>query len=226
MRTWCEVRNFASQKFRLTPESTQRSVQEPMKKCRGLLQILEWYVLWSSRTELKLVFWPASTSDSVTRVNDSTRVTIFGDSDSNRVTLRKMVTRLESLFYKMTRFVSSHSQWLETRFRVIFTKPLSSWWTNPLRLHSKKWAVFVSVMIKIGSNFLLCLSSRSMLPFKDQVSPPCTEVDLRLCFQWGVSRAQYIDTLSWFNAVFAYRDHGSGPHTVTLTLFQIPVKLF
>ena len=37
-------------------------------------------------------------SDSVTRVNDSTRVTIFGDSDSTRVTLRKIVTRLESRF--------------------------------------------------------------------------------------------------------------------------------
>jgi len=34
------------------------------------------------------------------------------------------------------------------------------------------------------------------------------------------------DTLSWFNVVFAYRDHGSGPHTVTLSLFQIPVKRF
>jgi len=37
-------------------------------------------------------------SDSVTRVNDSNRVTIFGDSDSTRVTLKKMVTRLESRF--------------------------------------------------------------------------------------------------------------------------------
>jgi len=33
-------------------------------------------------------------SDSVTRVNDSTRVTIFGDSNSTRVTLKKIVTRL------------------------------------------------------------------------------------------------------------------------------------
>jgi len=37
-------------------------------------------------------------SDSVTRVNNSSRVTIFCDSDSTRVTLRKMVTRLESRF--------------------------------------------------------------------------------------------------------------------------------
>ena len=37
-------------------------------------------------------------SDSATLVNDSTRVTNFGDSDSTRVTLRKMVTRLESRF--------------------------------------------------------------------------------------------------------------------------------
>jgi len=56
------------------------------------------------------------------------------------------------------------------------------------------------------------------------VSPPCVEVDLRLCFHWRVSRTQYIDTLSRFNAVFPYRNHDSGPHTVTLSLFQIPVK--
>jgi len=26
------------------------------------------------------------------------------------------------------------------------------------------------------------------------------------------------NTLSWFNVVFAYRDHGIGPHTVVLSL--------
>jgi len=57
-------------------------------------------------------------------------------------------------------------------------------------------------MIKIGGNFLFCLSSRTMLHFKDKVSPICIEKDLRLCFHWRVSRAQYIDTLSWSNVVF------------------------
>jgi len=28
----------------------------------------------------------------------------------------------------------------------------------------------------------------------------------------------------WFDVVFTYRDHGSGRHTVTLSLFQIPAK--
>jgi len=37
-------------------------------------------------------------------------------------------------------------------------------------------------LIKIGGNFLFCLSSRAKLHFKDQVSPTCTEGDLRLCF--------------------------------------------
>ena len=41
-----------------------------------------------------------------------------------------------------------------------------------------------------------------------------------------MNRAQYIDTLSWFNVVFACRDHCSGPHTVTLSHFQIPIKWF
>jgi len=39
------------------------------------------------------------------------------------------------------------------------------------------------------------LSSRAMLHFKDQASPTCLEEDLRLCFHWRVSRAQYTDTL-------------------------------
>jgi len=112
-----------------------------------------------------------------------------------------------------------------TRDKVIFTKSLRFWWTNPVRLHT--WnEFFASVMIKIGGNFLFCLSSCAMLHFKDQVSPTCEEGDLRLFFHWGVSREQYIDTLSWFNVVFAFRDHGSGPHTVTLNFFQIPVQWF
>ena len=113
-----------------------------------------------------------------------------------------------------------------TRVRVIFTKSPSSWWTNPVRLHTKEWGIFASVMVKIGGNFLFCHSSRALLYFKHQVSPTCIEGDLRLCLHLGVSRAQYTDTLSWFNLVFAYSDHGSGTHTVNLSLFQIPVKWF
>ena len=63
-------------------------------------------------------------------------------------------TRLESrwekwwldsshVFHRMFRLDSSHSQWLVTRVRVVFTKSLNSWWTNPLRLHTKKWAFFL-----------------------------------------------------------------------------------
>jgi len=67
-------------------------------------------------------------------------------------------------------------------------------------------------------------SSCAMLHFNDHVSPTCTNEDLKHCFYWGVSRAQYIGTLSLFNVKFAYRDHGSWPHTVTLSLFQTPMK--
>jgi len=35
-------------------------------------------------------------------------------------------------------------------------------------MHLNILAFFASVMIKIGANFLFCLSSRSMLHFKDQ----------------------------------------------------------
>ena len=51
------------------------------------------------------------------------RVTIFGDSDSTRVTLRMMVTRLDSHFYqKDSPRLEPHSM---TRVRVIFTISLS-----------------------------------------------------------------------------------------------------
>ena len=37
-------------------------------------------------------------------------------------------------------------------------------------------------------------------------------------FHWGTTRAENIDTLSWFNIVFAHRNHGNEPHTVTVLL--------
>ena len=148
-------------------------------------------------------WWFGLNSSHVEKNGDSTRVTFFTEW-----------------------LDSSHNQWPETLFRVIFTKSLSLGCTNWIRLHTKKWAFFASVMIKIGANFPSWLSSRAMLHCKDQVSPTCAEVYMRCCFLWRVSRAQYIDTLSWFNVVFAYRDHGSGPHPVTLSFFQIPVKRF
>ena len=109
------------------------------------------------------------------------------------ITWLEAVTRLETRWEKWwpdwTRvkfftewFDSSHNQWFETRVRVIFTKSLSSWLTNPVRLYTKEWAFFASVMITISATFLFWLSSRAMLPFKDQMSPTCTEVNLRLAF--------------------------------------------
>jgi len=56
-----------------------------------------------------------------------------------------------------------------------------------------------------------------------------TEVDLRFAFHWGARRAQHrpIDTSSWSNQLFAYRDNGSRPHTITLSHFQMKwFKLF
>jgi len=127
-------------------------------------------------------------------------------------------TRLESRFLvTLARLESSHSQWLETRVRVIFAKSQSIWSTNPVCSHTKKLSFFGPVMIKIGENFLFSLSSRVILYPKGQVFITCTEVDPRFAFHWGARRTQYrsIDTSSWSNQVFAYRDNGSWSHTVT-----------
>jgi len=43
------------------------------------------------------------------------------------------------------------------------------------------------MMIKIGASFLFWLSSRAMLYFEDQVSPTCTEVNLRFAFTEGLA---------------------------------------
>jgi len=94
-------------------------------------------------------------SDSVTRV------TIFCNSDFTRVTMRTMVTRLNS------RFSQNESTWV----RVIFAKSLTVWLTNPVCLKTKKWTLFTSVMIKIGAFFVFLLSGRYMLHFKDENVP-------------------------------------------------------
>ena len=133
-------------------------------------------------------------SDSVTRINNSPRVTIFGDSNSTRITLKKSWLNSARATFSTEWIDSSHNQWLETLVRVIFTKSLSLWWTDPVRVHTKKWTFFASVMIKVGANVLFWLSRHVMLHFKHQVSLTYTEVDLSLCFHWGVSRSQYIDT--------------------------------
>jgi len=143
--------------------------------------------------------------------------------DSTRVTLRKMVTRLDSshVFDRMTRLESQSI----TRVSVIFAKFQSLWSTNPVCLHTKKWSFFGPVMIKIGAKFLYWLWSRVIPYSKCQVFITCTEVDLRFDFHWGARRTQYrpIDTSSWSNQVFAYRDNGSRPHTVTSSLFQMKI---
>ena len=112
--------------------------------------------------------------ESMTRLDSSYDFCWLG-LDSSHVKKNGDLTRLESCF----------SQNDSTRVRVIFTKFLSSWWTNPVRSHTKKWAFFASVMIKIDRNFLFCLSSRAMLHFKDQVSPTSIEGDLRLALTEG-----------------------------------------
>ena len=101
-------------------------------------------------------------SDSVTRVNDMSRVTIFGDLDSTPVTLRTMVTRLQSHFSQND---SCDNQWRETRVRVW----ASDGQTYSVCFHTKKLAFSASVMIKIGEDFLFWLYSRDMLRFCDQL---------------------------------------------------------
>jgi len=48
-------------------------------------------------------------------------------------------------------------------------------------------------------------------------------VALVVCYGtfWSIKYSWYRGHLTRFNVVFAYRDHGIGPHTVTLSLLQV-----
>jgi len=142
-----------------------------------------------------------NSSDSLTRVNDSSRVTNFDDSDSTRVTLRKIVTRIDSshVFYKMTRLESqsmardsSQSHFCKISEPLI-DKPSLFAYQEIIIFLVQEWSKLVQIF----------------------------------CFDFegleGLERAQYrpIDTSSWSYQVFAYRDNDSRPHTVTLSLFQM-----
>jgi len=103
----------------------------------------------------------------ITWLESTTRITIFRDSDSTRVTLRKIVTRFES----ESHFSQNDSTWV-----TINDSSQSHFYTTseflmdkPSRLHTKKWGYLASVMMKIGANFLFWLSNPAVLQFKDQV---------------------------------------------------------
>ena len=171
----------------------QLNDETPGKKLR------DWKQPFLRSCHFAVLFWLVllCTSDSVSRVNDSTRVTIFGDSDSTRVTLRKMMTRLESRFSQndSTRVTINDSS--QSHFCKISELLID----KPSLFAYKEMIIFGPVMIKIGANFLFWLSRRVILYPKGQVFITFTEVDPRFAFHWGARRAQCkpIDTSSWSN---------------------------
>jgi len=117
------------------------------------------------------------TSDSVTRVNDSTRVT-----------LRKKVTRLDSshVFHRMARLESqSMTRDLSQSHFYKFSEFLID---KPTSCALEKWAFFASVVIKIGANFQFCLSNCSMLHFKDQTPQLAQRLTWDFSFTEGSAR--------------------------------------
>ena len=152
----------------------------------------------------------------MTWVNDSTRVTIFGDSDSTGVMLKKMVTWLES------RFSHNNSTRVTVNDSSHFYKISECLMDKPSSFAHKEMRNFCFSDDQDWGNFLSWLSSCGMLHFKDQVSLTCVEADLRLCFHWGVSRGtiywhlivvQCSICLSWSWQWVSYCDLVSFPDT-------------
>jgi len=127
-----------------------------------------------------LKYVTVSTSDSVSRFNDSTWLESpflwfrFNSShvhhfwwcrfDSSHVENDVNSTRI-TFFTKW--LDSNHNQWIKTPVRIIFTKSLSFWWTNLVCLHTqKKKSIFSSAMIKVGAHF-------------------CFSLSVMLCYIWG-----------------------------------------
>ena len=159
----------------------------------------------------------------MTRDNDSTRVTIFGDSNSSHVQKNGDSTRVT--FF--TEWLDpSNSQWLETRVRLIFTKSLELLMDNPHFVCTKRnkhillqWWSRLAEIFCFACVVVLCCIWRIKCPqlrWRETWDFAFTEVSAEHNILTG--------TLTWFNAVFAYRDHGSGRHIVTSSLFQIPVN--
>ena len=64
----------------------------------------------------------------------------------------------------------------------------------------KEKSIFASVMVKIGTSFLFCLSSRAMLHFKVQVYPTGIHGDLILCLNRIRTESDWIRTEAKFGA--------------------------
>jgi len=75
-------------------------------------------------------------------------------------------------------------------------------------------------MFKIGANFLFSLSGPTLLPFKDQVLPTCTEEELRFCFPPEMNNGLDLDwtgcglwrimlILDWIQSVKCFTNFGS-----------------
>jgi len=149
--------------------------------------------------------------DSLTRVKESTRVTIL--VIRTRLESHWKKCRLDSshVFHRMILLDSSHSQWLES------DSFLQNLWVPDKQTHfvcTQRNEHFCSSDDQDWRNFcfaclvVLCYILRIKCPNLHRGRP-------ETFFHRGVSRAQYIGSLSWFNAVFEYCDPGSGPHTVT-----------
>jgi len=155
-------------------------------------------------------------SDSVIQVNDSTRVTLrkmvtwlesrFSQNDSTRLESRS-VTRdaSQSHFYKISEFLMDKSTSFAHKEMSIFCFSDDQDW--------RKFSV-----LSVWSCYAVFY--RSSVPNLHRGRPETAFTE------GSAGRNILTDTLSWFNAVFAYRDRGGGPHTVTLSLFQMPVKWF
>jgi len=136
-----------------------------------------------------------------------------------RITLRKMVTRLDSCHasHRMARLESEpylQNFWAsDGQIQFVCTQRnehfLLQWWSRLAQFFYFDCLVVICYL-------------------KDQVFPTCKEIYLRLAFQWGTSRAQCTVLIPYCgNVVFVYRDHGSRhQHIATLRLFQIPIKWF
>ena len=141
------------------------------------------------RNKGTVVLLRQNSSDSVSRINDSTPVMLRNDGDS---------TRLESRFYRMT------------RVRAILTNSLNIWLTNPVCLHTNKLAFLASVMI-ISANLLFCLCLLVVLCYILRIKwSTNTEVEVRFCFSLsGQQWKRHLNSLSWFKVAFAYYDRWS-----------------
>ena len=139
------------------------------------------------------------------------------------VTRTRLKSRWEKWWFDSTG-VTFFTEWLDSSrnsSQSHFHKISEPVLHNPVRLHTKKWPLFASVMIKIEANILFCMSSRAICYI---LSPPRGRLETLLSLRgqqgtiyWHLIVVWHSICISWSWQWASYCNFESFPDTSKVT---------